>query len=95
LNFITIKTIRVLITGRVQGVWYRASTKQKAEQLDIKGWVRNTDEGNVEAVFQGREKNIDDMLKWCHKGPMMADVKKVEIIENLKNQHFEVFKIKH
>ncbi|MCJ2534242.1 MAG: acylphosphatase, partial [Candidatus Thermoplasmatota archaeon] len=50
--------VHVLISGRVQGVWFRTSTKQKAEQLGLTGWVRNTSDGSVEAIFEGVEKGI-------------------------------------
>jgi len=69
----------VIISGRVQGVWYRASTKQKAEELGITGWVKNTDEGNVEALFEGDKAVIDEMIAWCWKGPPLAKVKNVKI----------------
>jgi acylphosphatase len=71
--------IQVLIIGRVQGVWFRASTKQQAEKLGLTGWVRNTSEGNVEAVFEGDDNKLDEMIKWCHKGSSLSKVEKVEI----------------
>jgi acylphosphatase len=74
--------VHVVISGRVQGVWFRANTKQKAEQLCLTGWVRNTSDGCVEAVFEGEERLVKEMIEWCHKGPSLAKVKKVEV----KNQ---------
>jgi acylphosphatase len=71
--------VKVRVTGRVQGVWFRSSTKQKADELGLKGWVRNMDDGSVEAVFQGEEDKINDMIKWCHVGPSLAKVKKVYV----------------
>ena len=62
----------LIISGKVQGVWFRASTKQKAEQLGIAGWVKNTDNGRVEALIEGDEKQIQDMIKWCHQGPPLS-----------------------
>ncbi|MBU0496329.1 MAG: acylphosphatase [Candidatus Thermoplasmatota archaeon] len=71
------KQAHVVISGRVQGVWYRASTKNQAQMLGLKGWVRNLKNGNVEAVFEGDEEIIDKMISWCHQGPPHASVKKV------------------
>jgi len=73
--------IHVLITGRVQGVWYRASTKQKAEELGLTGWVKNTVDGNVEAVFEGDETIVYEMIAWCRVGPPLAQVTDVKIIQ--------------
>ena len=87
--------IHVLISGRVQGVCFRASTKQKAEQLGLKGWVKNTDEGCVEAVFQGNKNQIIEMINWCHHGPPLAKVEKVYIIKKQSVDIFENFSIKH
>jgi acylphosphatase len=66
--------VHVVISGIVQGVWYRASTKVKAEQLGLTGWVKNTSDGNVEAVFEGDEQKIKEMVAWCWKGPPNAKV---------------------
>ena len=81
--------VHVLISGKVQGVWYRANTKNKAKELGIKGWVRNTKDGRVEAFFQGDGKQVDDMISWCSKGPPLATVtdivvEKIEISEDFK-----------
>ncbi|RLF27691.1 MAG: acylphosphatase [Thermoplasmata archaeon] len=73
------KRAHVLISGRVQGVWFRGSTKDKAEQLGLHGWVKNTNDGKVEAVFEGEENAINEMIKWCHHGPPLAKVENVEI----------------
>ncbi len=85
----------VLISGRVQGVWFRASTKQKAEQLGLKGWVKNTDDGCVEAVFQGNENQIIEMINWCHKGPPLAKVNNVDVTKKQSVDIFKDFSIKH
>ena len=69
----------VFISGRVQGVFYRTSTKNMAEQLGLKGWVRNTSDGRVEAVFEGEETAVKDMISWCHKGPRSAEVSDVTV----------------
>jgi len=86
--------IHVIISGRVQGVWFRVSTKNKAEQLGIKGWVRNTSDGKVEAVFEGEEKILDEMLKWCHIGPQLSKVDNVVIEKKYKIVGFSDFCIR-
>lgn len=85
----------VLISGRVQGVWFRASTKQKAEQLGLTGWVRNTADGSVEAIFEGDEKQIQDMLEWCHHGPSLAKVTNVKIKNQEPTNGFDCFSIRY
>ena len=69
----------VCISGRVQGVFYRYITRDRAEQLGLTGWVRNTSDGKVEAIFEGEETAIKDMIVWCHKGPRSADVSDVTV----------------
>ena len=81
--------VHVLIFGHVQGVWFRASTKQKAEQLSLKGWVRNKDDGCVEAVFQGDKNQVIEMINWCCQGPALAKVEKVEVT---KKQFVDILK---
>jgi acylphosphatase len=87
--------VHVVISGRVQGVWFRASTRDKAQQLGLTGWVKNTSEGNVEAVFEGEEKLINEMLDWCHHGPPLAQVKNVEIKKRRPSNDFDDFSIKY
>jgi acylphosphatase len=87
--------VHVIISGRVQGVWFRAYTKQKAVQLGLTGWVRNTLDGNVEAVFEGEENLIQEMLDWCHHGPPSAEVEKVEVEKQTPSNDFDQFSIKY
>ena len=87
--------VHVIISGRVQGVWFRASTKQKAEQLGLDGWVRNTSEGNVEAVFEGDENLVQEMLDWCHHGPPLANVENVDVKNQEPTNGFDGFFIKY
>jgi len=69
----------VYISGKVQGVGYRLSTQSEAVKLGIKGWVRNVFDGSVEAVFEGEEKAVDQMIQWCHQGPPSAVVRDVQV----------------
>jgi len=88
------KNVNVKISGKVQGVWFRASTKQKAEMLGLKGWVRNTSDGNVEAVFEGDEKQVDEIIDWCNQGPPLAEVKNIDVkTQDIVN--FDKFEIKY
>ena len=84
------KVIRVY--GRVQGVFFRASTKEKAETLGIKGWVRNESNGTVLIHATGDKQSMDKFIKWCHQGPLMSHVEKVEM-ENLENGSFPDFQV--
>ena len=68
----------VYISGNVQGVFFRDSTRQKAEELGLNGWVENTPDGRVEALFEGPADAVQEMLDWCKKGPAQADVEDVE-----------------
>lgn len=83
----------ILISGRVQGVWYRASTKDKAEQLGLTGWVKNTYDGNVEAVFEGEEGIIKEMIAWCHEGPKLANVTNVKVDYEKSTEEFKEFDV--
>jgi len=66
-----------VITGRVQGVWFRASMREKAAQYGVDGWVRNTDDGSVEAVVQGDEESVTRLVEWTRVGPPGARVSSV------------------
>jgi acylphosphatase len=71
--------LHVLIEGRVQGVFFRASTRDEARARGLSGWARNLPDGRVEALFEGDKWVVEDMLKWCHKGPSYAYVDRVEV----------------
>jgi len=70
---------RVTIEGRVQGVFFRASTREEARKLGVNGWVRNLPNGDVEALFEGDKAVVTQMLAWCYKGPPYAVVHKVNV----------------
>ncbi len=75
------KSMRLVIYGRVQGVFFRATLKRLADQNQVTGWVRNTEDGNVEAILQGTEENVGFISSWCISGPEGAQVEKVESFE--------------
>ena len=68
---------RVVIHGRVQGVFFRGSTVERARQVGVSGWVRNRRDGTVEAVFEGSEAQVEEMVRYCHEGPSWARVERV------------------
>jgi acylphosphatase len=70
---------RVVVSGRVQGVFFRAETKDRARSLELAGWVRNNADGTVEAVFEGDRERIESMVDWCRRGPNLADVRHVRV----------------
>lgn len=69
----------VYVHGRVQGVFFRASTRDKAQAFGIKGWVKNCLDGSVEAVFEGKKDAVDKMVNWCRKGPSGAFVDHIDV----------------
>jgi acylphosphatase len=69
----------VFVSGTVQGVFYRANTRDTAEEHGVDGWVRNLDDGRVEAVFEGPEEAVESMVEWCHTGSPAADVEAVDV----------------
>lgn len=70
---------RVLVSGRVQGVFFRSETSYEAEKRGVKGWVRNLPDGKVEAVFEGEEKTVKELIEFCRHGPPGAKVTKVDV----------------
>ena len=74
---------RVVVSGRVQGVWYRESCRREAEARGLAGWVRNCPDGKVEAVFEGPPDAVEDLVGWCSIGPTRARVGRVEVTDEL------------
>lgn len=72
---------RVLVSGRVQGVWFRDSCRREARARHVTGWARNLDDGRVEAVFEGPADDVLTLVNWCMTGPPLAAVTDVEVIE--------------
>ena len=81
-----LRNVSLTVKGRVQGVFYRASAKQKADELGVSGWVKNLPDGSVYIEVEGTEEQLDAMHAWCQEGPPRADVYVVERINGeLKN----------
>ena len=87
------KRVRIVVTGRVQGVFFRQSLKAKAIQNDIFGWVKNLQDGRVEAVLEGNEENVRTLVEWTHSGPANAIVESVEIHNEKFNDEFRKFDV--
>ena len=88
------KHINIKITGKVQGVFFRASTKAVADQIGVKGFVKNEKDGSVYVEAEGLATFLEMFLEWCHHGPDKAIVEKIEVTDGeLKNfNNFEVIK---
>lgn len=86
--------VHIFVSGRVQGVGFRYSAMQQAQELGVTGWVRNTHDNKVEAVFEGDEKTVEEMAVWCKKGPPMAHVTDVEIFRQPYTGEFQFFSAK-
>ena len=69
----------VFVSGNVQGVYYRANTRDTAREKGVDGWVKNLADGRVEAVFEGPEEAVESMVAWCHEGSPAAEVEDVEV----------------
>ncbi len=89
------KRVHVYISGRVQGVFFRAETQRAAMKFNLTGWVRNMADGRVEAVFEGEDENVDKMLNWCHIGPPRSRVENVTPKEEPYIGEFRDFSIKY
>jgi acylphosphatase len=71
----------VTVSGRVQGVFFRDSCREEATAAGVAGWVRNTPDGGLEAVFEGDEDAVDRLVEWCRSGPSAAEVDSVEVAD--------------
>ncbi|MEI7594775.1 MAG: acylphosphatase [Bacteroidota bacterium] len=87
-------TIRIIVSGKVQGVAYRYSAQHYANKLEIKGYAKNFPDGSVEIIAQGREENIQNLILWCHKGPSRSRVENVEWNEIEAKTNFLDFSIR-
>ena len=76
--------VRIFVTGKVQGVFFRQALKVKAKQNNVFGWVKNLKDGRVETVIEGEDVDVSSVVEWCHAGPANARVEDIEI----KNEDF-------
>ncbi len=89
------KRVHLLIHGRVQGVFFRASAQQKAQELELTGWVKNNSEGSVEVMAEGEGDNVESMIEWCRTGPSQAVVKHVSVDWEPLTGEFQEFRIEY
>ena len=85
-------TVHLLISGKVQGVYFRVSAKEKADELVLTGWVRNTESGAVEAEASGPAERVKAFIDWCHRGPEDARVISVAV-SSMPPKEFENFAV--
>ena len=85
----------VFIEGRVQGVFFRANTREEANLLGLTGWVKNCWDGRVEAVFEGEKEKVEKVISWCKKGPPGSLVKNVEINREQATGEYDTFSIEY
>jgi len=88
------KSARLYITGTVQGVFFRAFIKENAERYNVKGFVRNLEDGRIEVFLEGNVDEVNKMIELCKKGPKHSQIKNIEIKPE-RFQNFKVFKILH
>jgi acylphosphatase len=87
------KRIHIFITGRVQGVFFRQSTRVMAIKNNVTGWIRNLDDGRVEIVAEGEESNINSLTDWCKTGPANSRVDEFELLDEDSTGEFENFDV--
>ena len=85
--------VRLIIKGRVQGVWFRDSTRQEAIGLGVFGWVKNRPDGHVEALLEGPEDKVKLLVDWCHHGPPHAGVNSVDEIPEAWEGTYDSFEV--
>ncbi len=89
------ESIHIIVKGKVQGVFFRATTREKAHEFNLKGWVKNLSDGNVEIMAAGEKENLNKLVEWCKIGSKGAIVDKVDIEHISKNNTFKDFQIKY
>jgi len=85
----------VFVSGRVQGVFFRQETREQATKLNVTGWVRNTYDDRVEAVFEGEKESVDRLIEFCRRGPLYAQVTSVEVVWEKFVGEFKDFRIRY
>lgn len=89
------KRLHAIVKGRVQGIFFRANAEKMALKLGLKGFVRNTDSGDVEVVAEGPKESLNELMKWCAKGPLLAHVDSVDSKWEDAIGEFETFSIRY
>ncbi|MDH3354275.1 MAG: acylphosphatase [Chromatiales bacterium] len=87
--------VRLIVTGRVQGVWFRASTRAEALRLGLLGRVKNLANGAVEVIAEGDDRPIEQLILWANKGPLMAEVRDVRVEYLSDTPSYQTFEVIH
>jgi len=87
--------VHLIVSGRVQGVFFRAEAQEKAKELGVFGWVKNLSEGRVEAVFEGERDKVEQMVKWAKSGPPGAIVNDLNVVWEEYQAEFSNFEIRY
>jgi len=85
--------VHIFVKGKVQGVFFRQTTKTRAEKKNVTGWVRNLKDGRVEAILEGQDVDVSEVVEWSHRGPANAMVEDVQIINEKYKGEFSKFDI--
>lgn len=85
----------IIVSGIVQGVFFRANTRGKAQMVGVTGWVRNRLDGTVELIAEGERERLKRLIDWCHKGPPGASVSKVEVRWEGYSGEFKKFEVRY
>ncbi len=88
------KNVRIFLSGRVQGVGFRAFIRKNARKLNVNGWAKNLNDGRMEAVFSGNKEDVDKLVELVKNGPRFAEVDNFEI-KNINNKKFDGFEIRY
>ena len=89
------KRVHLIISGDVQGVGFRAWVKNKAQKLDVTGWVKNRDDGVVEVVGEGEEEQLKEFVEYCHQGPDVSWVQRVDVEWSSYNDEYVTFEVEY
>jgi acylphosphatase len=89
------KRLYLTVTGVVQGVFFRAHTRNAAQNFGLVGWVRNLRDGRVEIVAEGATEKLQELIRWCHRGPRLARVDSVDITWDEATGEFDTFEIRY
>ncbi len=85
--------LQIIVSGRVQGVYFRAFCQKQANRLNLSGYAKNLPDGDVEIIACGESSQLQQLLKWCHKGPLLAKVKRVKTTKWIPEEPFSGFEI--
>jgi acylphosphatase len=88
------RRVHIVVKGRVQGVFFRASALERAQELGLRGWVRNRSDGAVELVAEGDEPAVAGLVDWCHHGPPSAKVDSVDVRPDSSNEVLQGFRLR-